>query len=185
MNVISEEDCEECLVQNEIIDDLKKQNEFLKKLVYWGHMDNYVFDSLNKTGAIIYMMGILGDKIEVSVSKYTTIRNIKSIMETKYNIPWHRNTIIQNCQKLENHRSLLGLGIPANAVLQYSVHPNTTLYPPFEELTQKHRKEIIQDKFILDEHALRCNSTYHTYLHKRRSKYNLDKADHVNHVQLL
>ena len=182
MNVIKETDehCDECSQHVDLIDELKKENDRLKKIVFWGKYNDFVFESLGGDTAKIYVMSILGSKFEISVTRYTTIRNIKQIMEEYHGIPWHRNKIIQNCQELENHRSLLGLGIPADAVLQYSVHPDTTLYPPLEICTPLQRKEIAQDKFIMDEHLLKRNQQYQRFIQEKRTHYHLEKKGNKN-----
>ena len=182
MNTIqeTEEHCDECSYNRNLMESLQKENNFLKKLVFGGKFGDYVFESLGDEGAKVYLMGILGNKIEILVTRYTTIRNIKQIMQEYHDVPWHRNRILQNCQELENHRSLLGLGIPANAILQYSVHPNTKLYPPLEIFTLKQREEIVKDKFIMDEHILKRNRQYQEYLREKRVKYHLNKKGNHN-----
>ncbi len=182
MNIIPEEECSN---HEEIIAELTKRNEFLTKLVFWGKMTDYVFDSLSAEGAKIYMMNLQGKKQEIFVTKHTTIRDIKRMMEEFHAVPWHRNRILQNCQELENHRTLLGLGIPANAVLQYSVHPNTKLYPPLEESTKKQREEIAHDKFIMNEHILKRDRQFQECLREKRVNYHLSKKGHSNFLQLL
>ena len=61
MNIIPEEECSN---HEEIIAELTKRNEFLTKLVFWGKMTDYVFDSLSAEGAKIYMMNLQGKNMK-------------------------------------------------------------------------------------------------------------------------
>ena len=166
--------------QDAIIQKLQKKNAFLQKIIFRGKFDDFIYNSLSGKQPRISLIGIKGNRIEIKANIHTTIRCIKGILEKKHGVSWYRSSILQNGQILENHRTLLGLRIPSGAVLQYNVHIDSTLYPPLEQLTQRQRKDIAHDQFILREHVLRRNKVAQDNLLRMRENYYYEKRGHQN-----
>ena len=56
-------------------------------------------------------------------------------------------------------------------------------FPPFEYLSVCQRQEIIKDKFIYDEHNLKRNVEYQTYIKKQKKEYNDARKLHIDAIE--
>ena len=172
------ETCDHCPVLEEEVVALKKRIHFLEKIIFYGKYNDFIYDSLNASIALVNIISITGQRYTIRVNVRTTVYRLKKSIEVQHGFEWHRITLIFNGQKTENHRSLLGLSIPADASLHMVVTQDPFHFPPFDALTKHQRKEVAKDEYLYREHSLKRNQHFKNDLSNRKRQYIQEKKTH-------
>ena len=167
------------------LNDLKQRVETLEKIIFYGKYSDFTFDSLLEPNAKIILCAIDGEKINIPVNVRSTVRTVKAAMHEMHGMPWWRITLVYGGNIIDNHRSLVGMGMPANSIVYYRYNRGPYLYPPFESLSKSQRREIADDHYIYNEHVLARDMSFKSYLRRAKEIYNLEKRAHKNLMNYL
>ena len=167
------------------LNNLKQRIVTLEKIIFHGKYSDFVFDSLLEPNAKIILCAIDGKKINIPVNTLSTVRSVKDTMHKVYNIPWWRTTYVYGGNIIHNHRSLAGIGMPADSVVYYRYDRDPCLYPPFEALTKSQRFEISLDHNTYSENTLKRNALFQRNLIRAKEVYCLEKRGHQNCLNYL
>jgi len=177
------EGCNDCAILEEKIKTLTSRVYFLERLVFWGKMKDFIFDSLNQKGAFVQIKLIDGKGFHVPVNVHTSVKSLKDNIKEQEGIDTDRARLVFNGKTLEWNRTLLGLGIPSRGIIHLAMFPNKNAYPPFEELTPYKREKTMQDQYLLNEHMLKRDPKYHTHMKKKYDDYQSKRKAYFDSLQ--
>jgi len=177
------EDCHNCTVLEENIKTITERIHILERFVFWGKLKDFVFDSLSHKDAFVQIGLIDGKKFQIPVNIKTTVKELKVLIKEQEDIDVDRGRLIFNNTIMPFYRTLLGLGIPSRGVVHLAMNSDKNYYPPLEELTADHRKEIMEDEYLFNEHSLKRNQDYHAHMKKKHEDYLTKKKAYFDSLQ--
>ena len=143
------------------INELETKNIKYHKIIFYGRLQGWVFETLYNKGEIT-VISLTGGRTKIEVAHYTTILDVKTAIFNKIGIPTHQCRLIFGGKQLCNHRTLFHYLIPVGAtihmvtILQANANSPASMPSAYEEscsLTESQNLEVNTDRWFGDRYV--------------------------------
>ena len=153
----------------------EKENEYLKKIINQGKIDQYVFESLYKGGNIT-VMSLTGGKFSINVYYTDRIEDIQQKIYNQEGIPMNSQRLIFGGRRLASHRTLYHYKIPVGGL----IHIVMDLHPPCRPWMPRNKKDMHDDNYYIEQAVTKLISDRTLKKQMERVWRGIDSSLHTN-----